>query len=104
MIFMALFGKSKEEQAQEVEMDIRTDNSWFSQGTPKAIIRNLPNGGNGKTWEYFKARGCNHVYPCIQIKDCVRIVETDETFEIQTKIEGYKIVPKCQVIEIQYFD
>lgn len=100
---MALFGKSKEETAQEVEMDIRTNNSWFALGTPKAIVRNIPNGGTGKTFEYFKARGCNHVYPCIQIKDCVKIVETDQTFEIQTKAQGFKIVPKTQVIEIQYF-
>ncbi|MBR0471132.1 MAG: hypothetical protein IJI98_00355 [Methanosphaera sp.] len=100
---MALFGKSKEEQAQEVQMDIRTENSWFAMGTPKAIVRNLPNGGNGHTFEYFKARGCNHVYPCIQIKDCVKIIETDQTFEIQTKTQGFKIVPKSQVIEIQYF-
>ena len=101
---MGLFGKSKEEQAQEVEMDIRTTNSWFTEGIPKAIIRNIPNGGTDRTFECFKARGCNYVYPCIQIKDCVRIVETDQTFEIQTKVEGYKIVPKNQVIEIQYFE
>lgn len=100
---MALFGKSKEEKAQEVEMEIRTNNSWFAFGTPKAIVRNIPNGGTGKTFEYFKARGCNYVYPCIQIKDCVKIVETEQTFEIQTKTQGFKIVPKAQVIEIQYF-
>lgn len=103
MIYMALFGKSKEEEAQEVIMDIRTNNSWFAQGIPKAIIRNIPNGGNGKTFEYFKAKGCNYIYPCIQVKDCVRIVETEQTFEIETKTQGFKIVPKKQVIEIQYF-
>lgn len=100
---MALFGKSKEEEAQEVVMDIQTDNSWFAHGTPKAIIRNLPSGGNGNTFEYFKAKGCNYIYPCIQIKDCVKIVETEQTFEIETKSQGFKIVPKKQVIEIQYF-
>lgn len=103
MIYIALFGKSKEEEAQEVIMDIRTNNSWFAQGIPKAIIRNIPNGGNGKTFEYFKAKGCNYIYPCIQVKDCVRIVETEQTFEIETKTQGFKIVPKKQIIEIQYF-
>ncbi|RAP51120.1 MAG: hypothetical protein BZ138_05935 [Methanosphaera sp. rholeuAM270] len=100
---MGLFGKTEKEQAQEVELDIRTNNTWFGSGIPKAIIRNLPNGGNGHTFEYFKAYGCKYVYPCIQMQDCVSIIETDETFEIQTKRDGYKIVPKCQVIEIQYF-
>lgn len=51
MIYIALFGKSKEEEAQEVIMDIRTNNSWFAQGIPKTSIRNIPNGGNGKTFE-----------------------------------------------------
>lgn len=82
---MALFGKSKEEKAQEVEMNIRTNNRWFSEGIPKVIVRNIPNGGTGKTFEYFKARGCDYIYPCIQIKDCIRIVETDQTFEIKLK-------------------
>ena len=101
---MALFGKSKEEKAADCEFIISTQNSWFRTGeTPQAIIRNIPNGGNGKTFEYFKARGCKHMYPCIQVKDCIRIVETEQTFEIQTKVEGFKIVPKNQVMEIQYF-
>ena len=51
---MGLFGKNKEEQAQEVQFEIRTQNSWFAQGLPKAIIRNIPNGGTDKTFEYFK--------------------------------------------------
>ncbi len=101
---MGLFGKSKEEQAQEVEFEIRTQNSWFAQGLPKAIVRNLPNGGTDRTFEVFKAKGCNYIYPCIQVKDCVRIVETDQTLEIQTKTRGFVVVPKCQIIEIQYFD
>ena len=101
---MGLFGRSNEEIAQEVEIEIRANDSWLAgKPTPKAIIRNLPNGGNGRTFEYFKAKGCNYVYPCIQTKDCVQIVETDQTFEIQTKMRGFIIVPKTQVIEIQYF-
>lgn len=100
---MGLFGKSKEEQAQQVQFEIRTQNSWFAQGLPKAIIRNIPNGGNDHTFEYFKARGCEYMYPCIQVKDCIRIVETDQTLEIQTKTQGFKVVPKQQVMEIQYF-
>ncbi len=101
---MGLFGKSNEEQAQEVEFEIQTQNSWFTNGLPKAIIRNIPNGGTDRTFECFKARGCNYMYPCIQVKDCVKIVEKDQTLEIQTKIRGFIVVPKNQVMEIQYFD
>ena len=101
---MALFGKSNQEKAEDCEFIIATQNSWFRNGEiPQAIIRNIPNGGNGKTFEYFKARGCKHMYPCIQVKDCIRIVETEQTFEIQTRLQGFKIVPKTQVMEIQYF-
>ena len=101
---MGLFGKSKEEQAQEVEFEIRTQNTWFAQGLPKAIIRNIPNGGTDKTFEYFTARGCDSMYPCIQVKDCIKIVETEQTLEIQTKTRGFKVVPKNQIMEIQYFE
>ena len=92
---MGLFGKSKEEQAQEVEFEIRTQNTWFAQGLPKAIVRNLPNGGNDRTFEVFKAKGCNYIYPCIQVKDCVRIVETDQTLEcLSVRLLRFNILMK----------
>lgn len=101
---MGLFGRSTMEQAQDVEIEITTESSWLAgKPIPKAIIRNLPNGGNGHTFEYFKAKGCNYIYPCIQTKDCIKITETEQTFEIQTRLRGFIIVPKTQVIEIQYF-
>ena len=99
---MGLFGN--DEEKVDVEIEIMTNNTWLAgKPTPKAIIRNIPNGGNDHTFEYFKAKGCNYVYPCIQMKDCVKIVETNHTFEIQTKTRGFIIVPKNQVIEIQFF-
>ena len=63
-------------------------------------MRQIINRGLEKTMNM----GCDYVRPYILMKDCVRVVETDQTFEIQTKKEGFKIVPKTQVIEIQYFD
>ena len=101
---LGLFGKNNQEKAQEVEIEIMTNNSWLAdKPTPKAIVRNIPNGGQEHTFEYFKARGCDTIYPCIQIKDCIKIVEKDQTFEIHKKIIGFFIVPKAQVMEIQFF-
>ncbi len=96
---MGLFGKSKEEQAQEVQFEIRTQNSWFAQGLPKAIVRQIINYGTEKILN----RGADYVSPYIRMSDCLRVVETDQTFEIVTKDEGLKVVPKMQVLEIQYF-
>jgi len=96
---MGLFGKNKEEQAQEVQFEIRTQNSWFAQGLPKVIVRQIPNGDVEKLMN----RGVNYLSPYIRMSECVHVVETDQTFEIVTKNEGLKVVPKTQVLEIQYF-
>lgn len=96
---MGLFGKSKEEQAQEVQFEIRTQNSWFAQGIPKVIVRQILNYGTEKIMN----RGADYLHPYIRMSDCLRVVETDQTFEIVTKNEGLKVVPKMQVLEIQYF-
>lgn len=96
---MGLFGKSKEEQAQEVQLEIKTQNTWLTQGIPQCIVRQIVNRG----MEKLGNTGIKHVPAYIRMSDCVRVVETDQTFEILTKTEGLKIIPKHQVIEIQYF-
>jgi len=53
--------------------------------------------------EKLMNRGVNYLSPYIRMSECVHVVETDQTFEIVTKNEGLKVVPKTQVLEIQYF-
>ena len=96
---MGLFGKSKEEQAQEVQFEIRTQNSWFAQGLPKVIVRQIINYGTDR----IRNKGADYISPYIRMSDCLRVVETDQTFEILMKEDGLKVVPKMQVLEIQYF-
>ena len=95
---MGLFGNN-EEQAQQVQFEIRTQNSWLTHGVPQCIVRQIIKRG----MEKLGNTGCKYVSPYIRMSDCVRIVETDQTFEILTKTDGLKIIPKHQVIEIQYF-
>lgn len=97
---MALFGKSSQEKAEEVRFEIRTDNSWLTyNSTPKVIVRQILNGGLEKSMN----RGCNPVSPYLRMSDCVRVVEYDEVFEVHLKSGSVVVVPKVQVIEIQYF-
>ncbi len=99
---MALFGK-KNEEIQEVEMDIRTNNSWFSQGVPKYIIRHsiYNRDKSFKSIEKMSNKGQDYINPVIPIANCIKIVETEQTLEITTK-NGLKIIPKSQIIEIRY--
>lgn len=93
---MALFGKNKQEQ--QVIIDIQTQQTWLIPGTtPNAIVRQEINYGIGRI-----KTTCDIVEPYIKMSDCNRVTETDQTFIIQLKTGKVKVVPKCQVIEIQY--
>ena len=37
---MGLFNKNTEQQQSTVQMEVRTNNSWFTQGIPTYILRN----------------------------------------------------------------
>lgn len=102
---MSLFGNGKSPKVvPNCEFEIKTNNSWFkTEKTPQAIIRNIPAPSSYRTTETFQSKGCKKIAPCIQIKDCVKITETDQTLELETKFDGFKIIPKTQLIEIQYF-
>ena len=97
---MALFGKNNQEKAEEVHIEIRTNNTWFVvNSTPKVIVRQILNGGLEKN----RNRGCNPISPYLRMSDCVSVIEYDEVFEVHLKSGEVVVVPKVQVIEIQYF-
>lgn len=100
---MGLFGKSKEEQAQEVQFEIRTQNSWLTYGLPTYIIRNSINerDKNHKTTERMANKGQDYINPVIHVSNYAKIVETEQTIEL-TGTNGVTIVPKAQIIEIRY--
>lgn len=72
-----------------VKIECKTSNSWFINGkTPTTIIRNIP---------------LDEIHPQrIEFKECEKIVETDQTFQIEEKKLEVYVVPKNQVLEIQY--
>ncbi len=100
---MGLFGNNNEQQQSTVQMEVRTNNSWFTQGIPTYILRNsiTERDKSHKTIERMANKGQDYVNPLIRVSNYVKIVETEQTIELFST-HGVTIVPKAQIIEIRY--
>lgn len=100
---MALFKKNNEQQPN-VQMEVRTNNSWFTYGLPTHILRNgiQERDKTHKTMERMANKGHGYVNPVITVANYAKLVETEQTIELTSQRGYVTIVPKSQIVEIRY--